>query len=159
MTYNRVCNCSNTMDVTSGEGTDYPSRVPEFTPCFSGFCVARSLVFCAVFCKSLFVLFLFVIVLSVHLCTDSGIFKLYLHKMSYQMMNNIINAVFVKDLLHIPDFIIKYKFKWSPFIIKCKFKWCPFIIKYKFKWSPFIIKYKFKWSPFIIKYKFKWSPF
>jgi len=28
---------SNTMGATSGAGTAYPSRVPEFTPVFSGF--------------------------------------------------------------------------------------------------------------------------
>ena len=45
------------MDATSGAGTAFSSAVPEFTPDFSGVCVARSLVFCVVFCKSLFVLF------------------------------------------------------------------------------------------------------
>jgi len=53
-------------------------------PVFSGVRVTRSLVVCVMFCKSLFVLFLFVIVLSVLLrFTDSdyhfGIFKLFVN--------------------------------------------------------------------------------
>ena len=39
-----------------GAGTAIPSEAHEFTPGCS--CVARSLVFCVVFCRSLFVLFL-----------------------------------------------------------------------------------------------------
>jgi hypothetical protein len=50
-------------------------------PVFSGVCVAWSLVFCVVFCRSLFVLFLLAILLSVLVFTDShyplGIFKLF----------------------------------------------------------------------------------
>jgi hypothetical protein len=42
---------------TNGAGT---AILPEFTPvCFSGGCVAWSLVFCVVFCRSLFVLLYF----------------------------------------------------------------------------------------------------
>ena len=37
MTYHRVCNQINTMGVTSGAGTDYPSKVPGFTPVLVGF--------------------------------------------------------------------------------------------------------------------------
>ena len=47
---------------------NYQSRAPEFTPEFSGVRVARSLVFCVVFCRSLCVplsFFLLVIALSV----------------------------------------------------------------------------------------------
>jgi hypothetical protein len=36
---------SNTTGATSGAGTVYSSGAPEFTPCFSEFTVARSLVF------------------------------------------------------------------------------------------------------------------
>ena len=46
-TYHRVCNKSNTTGVTYGTGTAYM---------FSGFRVVRSLVFCAMFCRSLFLL-------------------------------------------------------------------------------------------------------
>jgi hypothetical protein len=56
----------------------------EFTPVLSGVHVTRSLVLYVVLCRSLFVLFLFAIVLSVLLrFTNSdysfGIFKLFLH--------------------------------------------------------------------------------
>ena len=57
---------------TSGAGTVIPSGEHEFTPGFSGVCVARSLVFCVAFCKSLFVLFPLAIMISVLLrFTDS----------------------------------------------------------------------------------------
>ena len=55
MSYHRVCNKSNTMGVTRGAGTAYLSGVPEFTPGFSGLRVTRSLLFCVMFCGSLFV--------------------------------------------------------------------------------------------------------
>ena len=54
---------SNTMGVTSGTGTVNPPGAPELIPDFNGVRVARSLVFCVVFCRSLFVLLSFVIVL------------------------------------------------------------------------------------------------
>ena len=59
MTYHRVCNKSNTTGETCGAGTDYPSVAPEITLIFSGVCVARSLIFYVMFCRSLFVLFIF----------------------------------------------------------------------------------------------------
>ena len=67
----------------SGAGTAYPSRVPNSPSVFSLVRVAQSLVFCVVFCRSLFVPFLLAIVLSVLLrCTasdyPSGMVKLYL---------------------------------------------------------------------------------
>ena len=43
ITYHRICNQINT-STTSGAGATYLSRVPEFTPVFSGVCVTRSLV-------------------------------------------------------------------------------------------------------------------
>jgi len=55
----RVSNHSNTTGVTSGAGTVYPFGSPEFTLGFCGVCIARSLVFCVVFCRSLFVPFSF----------------------------------------------------------------------------------------------------
>ena len=57
MTYHRVCNKSNTTGATSEGGTAYHYRAPKFTPppIFSGARVARSLVFCVMFCKSLFI--------------------------------------------------------------------------------------------------------
>ena len=40
-------------------GTGNPSEIPEFIPVFIGVRVARTLVFCVVFCRSLFVLLSF----------------------------------------------------------------------------------------------------
>ena len=48
-----------------GVGTADPSGTPEFIPVVSAVRAVRSLVFCVVLCRSLFVLFLFVIALSV----------------------------------------------------------------------------------------------
>ena len=48
-----------TPSVTSGAGTAYPSGVPDLSPVFIGILVVRSLVFCIVFCRSLFVLLSF----------------------------------------------------------------------------------------------------
>jgi len=44
------------MGTTCVSGTDYPSGAPQFTPVRSGVRVDRPLVFCVVFCRSLFVL-------------------------------------------------------------------------------------------------------
>jgi hypothetical protein len=75
------------MDATSGAETAYPSRSPEFTPTFlwglgTRVRVTRSLVLMRMFCRSLFVLLILAIVLSVLLrFTDPdypfGIFKLF----------------------------------------------------------------------------------
>ena len=58
-----------------------PSGAHEFAP--GGVYGAQYLIFCVVFCRSLFVLFLLLIVFSVLRFTDSdysfGIFKLFLH--------------------------------------------------------------------------------
>ena len=59
----------NTMDVTSGARSANHSGAPEFIPRFSVVRVARSLMFGAVFCRSLFVLVPLAIVLSFLLCT------------------------------------------------------------------------------------------
>jgi hypothetical protein len=58
MTYHRICNQSTT-GATSGGGPDYPSGTPEFIHGFCGVRISRSLAFCIVFCRSLFVLFSF----------------------------------------------------------------------------------------------------
>ena len=50
---------------TNGTGTASPSRAHALPPVFNRVHVAQSLVFYVVFCRSLFVLFLLVIVLSV----------------------------------------------------------------------------------------------
>ena len=50
---------SNTKGNNSGAGTAYPSGKPEIILGFCGIRVARSLVFCVVLCRSLFVLLSF----------------------------------------------------------------------------------------------------
>jgi hypothetical protein len=80
MTYHRVCNKSNMTSATRGTGTaTLPEHLSSPTV-FSGVRVTRSLVLCVMFCRSLFVLFLLVIVLYVLRFTDShylvGICKL-----------------------------------------------------------------------------------
>ena len=55
MTYHWVCKKSNTTGATCGAGIAYPSGAPEFTPYISGVRIARSLIFCVVFYRSLFV--------------------------------------------------------------------------------------------------------
>ena len=57
--YHRVYNRSNTTDATCEAGTAYPSGAPESTPVLCGVRVSRHLIFCVVFCASLFVLFSF----------------------------------------------------------------------------------------------------
>ena len=64
MTYHRLCNKSNMTGATSGAGT---SILPEHMTSPLIFCEVRawrSFVFCAMLCKSLFVVFLLVIVLK-----------------------------------------------------------------------------------------------
>jgi len=68
---------------SAGTGTPNPSEQPKFTTDFRGVLVAQSYVFSVLFCKSLFVLFLLTIVLSILLrCITSGyacgLFKLVL---------------------------------------------------------------------------------
>ena len=58
------CN-NNTTDATIGAGHIYPSDAHGHTPILCGVCAAPSLVFCLMFCRSLIVLFLLDIVLSV----------------------------------------------------------------------------------------------
>jgi hypothetical protein len=63
------CHKTNTTGVTSGEGTAYPSESPGFIPVFSGVCVAQSLVFYVVFCRSLCV---FSLMANVFVCPLHG---------------------------------------------------------------------------------------
>ena len=44
---------------------EYPPEHPSSSPVFSRVCVARALIFCVLYCKSLFVLFPLIFVLSV----------------------------------------------------------------------------------------------
>jgi len=72
MSYHWVCkNSSNMMAVTSGVGTVYPSRAPEFIPSFSGVPSAQSLVFCVVFCRPWFFLLSYLFLPLYFLSCDS----------------------------------------------------------------------------------------
>ena len=81
MTYHRVCKYSNTLGATSGAGTGYLPVHMGSPQVLSGAHDVRSSVFCVVFCRALFVLFIVAIVLFVLRLTDSdypfGIFKLF----------------------------------------------------------------------------------
>ena len=55
MTYHSVCNKSSTIFTTCGAAPADPSGAPKFIPGFSEIRVARSSVFCVMFCRSLFV--------------------------------------------------------------------------------------------------------
>jgi len=83
----------NMTGATSKAGTAYPSGAPEFTPGFKGGSCYSIFSFMCMFCRSLFVLFLLAIVLSVLLrYADSdypfGIFKLFLSS---------VNTIFFKS--------------------------------------------------------------
>ena len=54
--YNWWCNQIYTMGATSGAGTAYPSRAPEFTPSFQWGSCYSIFNFMRMFCRSLFVL-------------------------------------------------------------------------------------------------------
>jgi hypothetical protein len=56
ITYHRICNKRNTTGDTWGTGITYPPGAPEFNLRLSGDLVARFLVFCVMFCRSLCVL-------------------------------------------------------------------------------------------------------
>jgi hypothetical protein len=71
--------------VTSGAGTPYPSRAPEFSAVFSGVRVPRCLVFYVVFYAIIVCLFVLVMVSSVLRYTASdylfGIYKLFIQNL------------------------------------------------------------------------------
>ena len=53
ITYNRICNKSNTKDTTCETESAYHSAASDFIPVFSAVRVARFLVFCLMLCISL----------------------------------------------------------------------------------------------------------
>jgi hypothetical protein len=55
MTYLRICGKCNTTCASCGTGSAYLSGAHTFTPVVCGVIVALSLVFCVIFCSSLFV--------------------------------------------------------------------------------------------------------
>jgi hypothetical protein len=106
MTNQNLSLSGNTMGVTSGARSAYPSAAPEFIPSFSVVRVVRSLMFGAVFCRSLFVLVPLAIVLSVLLFTAFDPFGILKHFLRQTIMADV-NVLlwffhFCKDLC---DFI------------------------------------------------------
>jgi hypothetical protein len=79
MTYQQVCNKSKTTRATCDAGTTHSSRTSQV---FSGVCVARSLVFDVMICRSFFVLFWPLCCLSFHLRLltngQTAIYKTYI---------------------------------------------------------------------------------
>ena len=57
--YDRICNQINTVDITSGGGTAYPSRAPKFTPEFQRSSRYSICSFMCMFCTHFFVLLFF----------------------------------------------------------------------------------------------------
>jgi len=55
MNYHQISKNSDTTEITCGAGTAYPSRAHDFIVGLCGVHVARSLVFCVMFCIALFV--------------------------------------------------------------------------------------------------------
>ena len=77
MTYHQVCNKSDMINVTMSHVREDLLTVPEhlkFILVFSAIRVTRSLAFCVILCRSLFVLFLLAIVLSLLRITASDYF-------------------------------------------------------------------------------------
>ena len=107
VTYHRVCNKCNMTGATCGAGTAYLPDHQSSPPVVSEFHVAQSSVFCAVFCRSLFVLsflFLLAIVLSVLLFKSSDypfcVFKLFLScdiSSNISKMKNYLSTQIIED--------------------------------------------------------------
>ena len=77
--------------VTSGAGTANPSEAPEFNPGFSGVRVSQSVVFCVIFCRAVFVIFLLVIfyILSVFNLITTSVEPV--HSEVYSIQHSVIN--------------------------------------------------------------------
>ena len=105
MTYHRMCNKSNT------PGTTHEAELPTLPkhlsspPVFSGVRFDQSYVFCVVFCRSLFVLFLLIIVLSALLRItafdySTSIFNLLL---TWGTLEKINNSYFLRNNFFFPN--------------------------------------------------------
>ena len=70
-------------EATRGAETAYPSGAHEFTPAFSGVRVVRSLVFCVMVCKSLYVLLPFFFVFFCHCVVCPSAIYAFLLPLSY----------------------------------------------------------------------------
>jgi hypothetical protein len=116
--YHRVCSTNNTTGNTSGTGTADQSGAPEFTPVCSGVRVARSLVFCVMFCRSLFILYLlaFDFLILITLLVSSNFSKqLYIWNRCKSNWYTISTFLFLnrKSWLWSWNFIVGYLTDWS----------------------------------------------
>jgi hypothetical protein len=141
--YHWVCKKSNTTSATCGDGTAYLSGAHEFTPIISGVRVARSLVFCVMFCRLLFylfVLFRFVIVLSVLPRFTSSDYPFGILKLFLQMPRIIIITTKNERRLQ-PAHVIRQisKFRFQTLVIRLEtsdFKHPLHISDFRFLLSP-----------------------
>jgi hypothetical protein len=109
-TYHQVYNKSNTMSVTSGTGTAYPSGVPELIPSFVAGSLAQSLVLCVVLCRSLFVNFSFSFwPLSLYPSSSYGLYlalwylqtfrmNIFIHSGDSEYYENVTNRLNTKNM-------------------------------------------------------------
>ena len=110
LTYHRVCNKSNTIGVTSGAGTVYPSGSPEFTPLFfwGSSCSILNLYFsvCCVVDHCLFIWQLYCVSFDWRfMITPFGIFKLfsrYVNFLEYRIISrnhrDLLRIIFIPRL-------------------------------------------------------------
>ena len=77
ITYNRICNKSNTKGTTCETENAYHSVAPEFIPVFSEVRVARFLVFCLMLCRSLFALLAIVLSVVLRFMASDYLFDIF----------------------------------------------------------------------------------
>ena len=133
---------SDTTGVTRRAGTANPSRGHEFTPDFSGVRVAWSFVFCVLFCRSLLVLSLLVIVLSVLPSIYStwvpfGIFKHFLDHYSRNLHEHFCEfyfyfCLFVRFNFFLNLYMYLSYYNGHYFQVKTSFKCVGFFVLFNF---------------------------
>jgi len=77
ITYNRICNKSNTKGTTCETEIAYHSVAPEFIPVFSAVRVVRFLVFCLMLCISLFALLAIALSVVLRLTASDYLFDIF----------------------------------------------------------------------------------
>ena len=114
--YHRICNQINTTGATNGARTAYPSRAPKFIPGFQwGWCYSIFSFMC-LFSRSLFVLFLLAIVLSVLRFTP-----LVSSNSSYKFFNTR-HSLFISSVVRGNHVIPPTQLAVVPFHIDCTLK-------------------------------------
>jgi len=103
---------------------DFCSKVNEFTPCFSGVYVTRALVFCVMFCRSLFVILSF---FFWSLWCLSFFFKLFFNDHSHRitvLLSSSYNLYKCKIMIRLVNSSILRIIPNSEYAVKLKFpKW------------------------------------